>query len=98
VAVSDWMRATPFQIADFVPGPFAALGTDGFGRSDTREALRRLHRIDAHAVVYCVLAELVKLGEKDRGVLGEAIARYGLDFSKVPYFGQPGGAPDDVTR
>jgi pyruvate dehydrogenase E1 component len=49
VAVSDWMRATPFQIADFVPGPFAALGTDGFGRSDTREALRRLHRIDAHA-------------------------------------------------
>jgi pyruvate dehydrogenase E1 component len=98
VAVSDWMRATPFQIADFVPGPFAALGTDGFGRSDTREALRRLHRIDAHAVVYCVLAELVKLGEKDRTVLNEAIERYGLDFSKVPFFGQPGGSPDDITR
>jgi pyruvate dehydrogenase E1 component len=98
VAVSDWMRATPFQIADFVPGPFAALGTDGFGRSDTREALRRLHRIDAHAVVYCVLAELVKLGEKDRSVLNEAIERYELDFSKVPFFGQPGGSADDITR
>jgi pyruvate dehydrogenase E1 component len=92
------MRATPFQIADFVPGPFAALGTDGFGRSDTREALRGLHRIEAHAVVYCVLAELVKLGEKDRSVLGEAIARYELDFSKVAFFGQPGGSPDDITR
>ncbi len=98
VAVSDWMRATPFQIADFVPGPFAALGTDGFGRSDTREALRRLHRIDAHAVVYCVLAELVKLGEKDRSVLVDAIERYGLDFSQVPFFGQPGGTIDDITR
>ena len=98
VAVSDWMRATPFQIADFVPGPFAALGTDGFGRSDTREALRQLHRIDAHAVVYCVLAELVKLGEKDASVLNEAIERYALDFSKVPFFGQPGGSPDDITR
>jgi pyruvate dehydrogenase E1 component len=98
VAVSDWMRATPFQIADFVPGPFAALGTDGFGRSGTREELRRLHRIDAHAIVYCALAELVKLGEKDRSVLGEVIERYALDFSKVPFFGQPGGTSDDVTR
>jgi pyruvate dehydrogenase E1 component len=98
VAVSDWMRATSFQIADFVPGPFAALGTDGFGRSGTREELRRLHRIDAHAIVYCALAELVKLGEKDRSVLGEAIERYALDFSKVPFFGQPGGTSDDVTR
>jgi pyruvate dehydrogenase E1 component len=54
VAVSDWMRATPFQIADWIPGPFAVLGTDGFGRSDTREKLRRFHRVDAESVVYCV--------------------------------------------
>jgi len=98
VAVSDWMRATPFQIADFVPGPFAALGTDGFGRSDTREALRRLHRIDARSIAYCVLAELVKLGEKDRSVLSEAMVRYELDFAQEPFFGQPGGSPDDITR
>jgi hypothetical protein len=45
-----------------------------------------------------VLAELVKLGEKDPSVLEEAIERYGLDFSQVPFFGQPGGSPDDITR
>ncbi len=97
VAVSDWMRATPFQIADWIPGPFAVLGTDGFGRSDTRDALRRYHRIDATSIAYCVLAELVKLGELDAGVLPKAMDRYELDFERIPFFGQPGGA-DDVTR
>jgi pyruvate dehydrogenase E1 component len=97
VAVSDWMRATPFQIADWIPGPFAVLGTDGFGRSDTREALRRYHRVDATSIAYCVLAELVKLGEVDRAVLSKAIERYDLDFDRVPFFGQP-GQTDDVTR
>jgi pyruvate dehydrogenase E1 component len=97
VAVSDWMRATPFQIADWIPGPFAVLGTDGFGRSDTREALRRYHRIDAASIAYCVLAELVKLGEFDASVLPKAMERYELDFERIPYFGQP-GTTDDVTR
>jgi pyruvate dehydrogenase E1 component len=97
VAVSDWMRATPFQIADWIPGPFAALGTDGYGRSDTREALRRFHRVDAASIAYCVLAELVKLGRRERTVLTEAIERYRLDFSRVPFFGQP-GETDDITR
>jgi pyruvate dehydrogenase E1 component len=97
VAVSDWMRATPFQVADWIPGPFAVLGTDGFGRSDTREALRRFHRIDAASITYCVLAELVKLEEVDRKVLTDAIERYGLDFERIAFFGQP-GETDDVTR
>jgi pyruvate dehydrogenase E1 component len=97
VAVSDWMRATPFQIADWIPGPFAVLGTDGFGRSDTREALRRYHRIDAHSIAYCVLAELVKLDQLESKVLNEAIERYGLDFERIPYFGQP-GSNADITR
>jgi pyruvate dehydrogenase E1 component len=97
VAVSDWMRATPFQIADWIPGPFAVLGTDGFGRSDTREALRRYHRIDAASIAYCVLAELVKLGEVDASVLPKAMERYELDFERIPFFGQP-GTTDDVTR
>ncbi|MFU8841822.1 MAG: transketolase-like TK C-terminal-containing protein, partial [Nitriliruptoraceae bacterium] len=90
VAVSDWMRATPFQIADWIPGPYAVLGTDGFGRADTRENLRRYHRIDAASTAYCVLAELVKLGELDESVLVEAIERYDLDFDRIPFFGQPG--------
>jgi len=97
VAVSDWMRATPFQIADWIPGEFAALGTDGYGRSDTREALRRYHRVDATAIAYCVLAELVKLGKVDRGVLAKAIDRYDLHFERIPYFGQPGDNAD-ITR
>jgi pyruvate dehydrogenase E1 component len=97
VAVSDWMRATPFQIADWIPGPFAVLGTDGFGRSDTREALRRYHRIDACSIVYCVLAEQVKLGRLEGKVLNEAIERYDLDFGRIPFFGQPGDNAD-VTR
>jgi pyruvate dehydrogenase E1 component len=97
IAVSDWMRATPFQIADWIPGPFAVLGTDGFGRSDTREALRRYHRIDAHSIVYCVLAELVKLDQLEGKVLNEAIERYELDFARIPFFGQPGDTTD-VTR
>jgi pyruvate dehydrogenase E1 component len=99
VAVSDWMRATPFQITDWIPGPFAVLGTDGFGRSDTRQALRRYHRVDAQSIAYCVLAELVKLGKLDASVLPKAIERYELDFEKIPFFGQPGGTgSDDVTR
>ena len=97
VAVSDWMRATPFQIADWIPGPFAVLGTDGFGRSDTREALRSFHRIDAASIVYCVLAELVKQGEMDESVLPKAIEHYGLDFERIPFFGQP-CSTDDITR
>jgi pyruvate dehydrogenase E1 component len=97
VAVSDWMRATPFQIADWVEGPFAVLGTDGFGRSDTREALRRYHRIDAESIAYCVLAEQVKLDRLEEKVLPEAIERYDLNFEHIPFFGQPGDS-DDVTR
>jgi pyruvate dehydrogenase E1 component len=97
VAVSDWMRATPFQIRDWIPGPFAALGTDGFGRSDTREALRRYHRIDAASIAYCTLAELVKLGKLDADVLPKAMERYDLDFERIPFFGQA-GATDDITR
>ena len=97
VAVSDWMRATPFQIRDWIPGPFAVLGTDGFGRSDTREALRRYHRIDAPSIAYCVLAQLVKTGAMEEGVLTKAMEHYSLDFDRIPYFGQPDES-DDVTR
>ena len=96
VAVSDWMRATPFELADWIPGPYAVLGTDGFGRSDTREMLRRFHRIDAASVTYCVLAELVKLGSVDADVLTKAIDRYDLDWNIWPYTGADGSG--DVTE
>ncbi len=78
VAVSDWMRAVPDQISRWVPGRYVSLGTDGYGRSDTREALRRHFETDAPHVVLAVLSELVAEGALARAALPDAIARYGL--------------------
>ena len=82
IAVTDWMKATPTQIADWVPGDYAVLGTDGFGRSDTREKLRRLHQIDAESVVVTVLSMLARQGTVDSSVVAKAIDTYGIDVSK----------------
>ncbi|MDQ2649154.1 MAG: pyruvate dehydrogenase (acetyl-transferring), homodimeric type [Actinomycetota bacterium] len=81
VAVTDFMKAIPDQIARWVPEgrSFLPLGTDGFGRSDTREALRRYFEIDAAHVVVAVLAELAEAGTIEPKVVDDAIARYGLD-------------------
>ncbi|MDQ2792265.1 MAG: pyruvate dehydrogenase (acetyl-transferring), homodimeric type, partial [Actinomycetota bacterium] len=65
VAVSDWMRAVPDQIAPFVPGAWSSLGTDGFGLSDTRQALRRHFGVDAPSIVLRVLEQLISRGELD---------------------------------
>ncbi len=79
VAVSDFMKAVPDQIARFVPAPFTPLGTDGYGRSDTREALRRFFEIDAEHVVVAVLAALAATGQDKHEDVNDAIARYGLE-------------------
>jgi pyruvate dehydrogenase E1 component len=76
VAVSDWMRSVPEQIARWVPRRFMPLGTDGFGRSDTREALRRFFETDAPSVVLTVLSELVAEGALVPAALTDAIGRY----------------------
>ena len=80
-AVSDWMKIVPEQIARFVPEGrhFEVLGTDGMGRSDTREALRRHFEIDAGHVVVAVLTGLLHDGQVDAGTVADAIARYELD-------------------
>jgi pyruvate dehydrogenase E1 component len=79
VAVTDWMKAVPDQIARWVPAPYAVLGTDGFGRSDTRPALRRHFRIDKENIAVAVLAELAGMGAIEPATVAEAIGRYGLD-------------------
>ncbi len=79
VAVSDFMRAVPDQIARFVPGGLLTLGTDGFGRSDTRESLRRHFEIDHGHVVVAVLSQLAARGELKPEVVADAIVRYGID-------------------
>ena len=80
-AVSDWMKMVPEQIARFIPDGrhFEVLGTDGMGRSDTREALRRHFEIDAGHVVVAVLTGLLHDGQVDATTVAEAIDRYGLD-------------------
>ncbi|MGH9307422.1 MAG: pyruvate dehydrogenase (acetyl-transferring), homodimeric type [Acidimicrobiales bacterium] len=79
VAVTDFMKAVPDQVARWVPGGLIPLGTDGFGRSDTREALRRHFEVDAHHVVVAVLAGLAQRGEIKAEIVAEAIKRYGID-------------------
>ncbi|MCB0963198.1 MAG: pyruvate dehydrogenase (acetyl-transferring), homodimeric type, partial [Acidimicrobiales bacterium] len=83
VAVTDFMRAVPDQIVRWVPGgrSFTSLGTDGFGRSDTREALRRFFEVDAGHVVVAVLAALASEGRVDRSLVAKAIERHGIDPS-----------------
>jgi pyruvate dehydrogenase E1 component len=81
VAVSDWMRAVPDQIARWVPGgAYTSLGTDGFGFSDTRPAARRFFHVDAESITLAVLWQLARAGQVDRSRPAEAIARYKLDL------------------
>ena len=84
VAVSDWMRAVPDAISRWVPGDWASLGTDGFGRSDTRAALRRHFRTDAESIAVAVLIELARRGEVPEGVPADAVKRYDLRSEDVP--------------
>ena len=79
VAVTDFMKAVPDQIARWVPGHFIPLGTDGFGRSDTREALRRHFETDAANVVVAVLDGLAAVGEAKSEEVESAITLYGID-------------------
>jgi pyruvate dehydrogenase E1 component len=76
VAVSDWMRAVPDLLAPYVPGGMSSLGTDGFGLSDTRPALRRHFHVDAESIVVRTLASLADRGELDRSVVREAVEKY----------------------
>jgi len=84
IAVTDFMRAVPDQISRWVPRPYTSLGTDGFGRSDTREALRRFFEVDEGHIVVAVLASLAAGGSVDPAVVLEAAARYGIDRDVEP--------------
>jgi pyruvate dehydrogenase E1 component len=79
VAVSDWIRAVPDQIARWVPGPFCSLGTDGYGFSDTRAAARRFFHVDAESITVAVLSQLARRGEVKHESLTQAVAKYRLN-------------------
>jgi pyruvate dehydrogenase E1 component len=82
VAVSDSMRMVPDQIAKWVPGGLFSLGTDGFGRSETREELRRFYEIDAPHVVVAVLSQLAERGSIKPSAVKKAIDELGVDPEK----------------
>jgi pyruvate dehydrogenase E1 component len=72
------MRAVPDQIAQWVPNDWSSLGTDGFGRSDTRPALRRHFGVDAESIVLATLIELARRGEVKAEAPEQAIKKYAL--------------------
>ncbi len=79
IAVTDYMKAVPDQVAPFIRKPFTTLGTDGYGRSDTREALRSFFEVDTAHIVVAVLSSLVDQGALGADVVATAIERYGID-------------------
>jgi pyruvate dehydrogenase E1 component len=83
LAVSDFMKAMPDGVARFVPKPLTSLGTDGYGFSDTRVALRRHFEVDARHIVVGVLNGLAQTDAVKDEVVHEAITRYDIDPDKI---------------
>jgi pyruvate dehydrogenase E1 component len=83
VVSSDWMKSVNDMPARWIPNRFVALGTDGFGRSDTREALRRHFEIDAEHIVVATLNALMLDGKVDSATVAQAIRDYGIDPERV---------------
>ena len=82
IAATDYVRSWPQTIASYVDARFIALGTDGFGRSDTRSALRKYFEIDRHQIVLAALDGLARDGIIPRQTLADAIQRYALDTER----------------
>jgi pyruvate dehydrogenase E1 component len=91
VAASDSMKAVPDLIARWVPRDFVSLGTDGFGLSDTRRALRRRFEVDAEHITVAALAALNRSGKMPRKTVDEAIREYGIGNQ------EPSGPEEPLT-
>ena len=87
VAATDYMKIVPDQIQRWVPGRFISLGTDGYGRSDGRAALRDHFEVDRRYITVTALKALAADGAMDASTVSEAIRKYGIDPDK----------PDPVT-
>jgi pyruvate dehydrogenase E1 component len=83
IASSDYMKAVPDMVSRWIGRPFVSLGTDGFGRSDTREALRRHFEVDAEHIVVATLSALSQQGLVPAGVVARAIQEFGIDPEKT---------------
>ncbi len=87
IAATDYMKIVPDQIQRWVPGTFVSLGTDGYGRSDAREALRRHFEVDKRYIAVTALKALADDGVLDQKTVSQAIEKYGIDPDR----------PDPVT-
>jgi pyruvate dehydrogenase E1 component len=88
LAATDYVRAWPQLIAEYVDAPFSSLGTDGFGRSDTRQKLRRFFEVDRHQIVLAALQALARQGSVSPDCPAEARRRYGVrDPELAPWSG-----------
>ncbi len=83
VAASDWMKALPDMVSRWLPPHYLALGTDGFGRSDTREALRTLFEIDPPHIAAATLAALARCGAMEPAKAAKGIRALGIDPDKT---------------
>jgi pyruvate dehydrogenase E1 component len=82
VSSTDYMKLYSEQVRAFIPGTYLALGTDGFGRSDTREKLRGFFEVDRFHVVVAALTALARDGEAKEDTVLEAMRKYGIDRNK----------------
>jgi pyruvate dehydrogenase E1 component len=83
VAASDYVKALPESVSQWIPGRLISLGTDGFGRSETREALRDFFEVDAEHIVLAALAGLLQEGKIDAKTVQAAIKKLGIDPNKA---------------
>ena len=82
IAISDYVKLVAEQISPYLECPFVALGTDGFGRSDTREKLRELFEINRYYIVITALNSLVKTNKIKLEILEKAIKKYNINPNK----------------
>ncbi len=82
IAATDYMKVLPDQIRQWVPGDYAVLGTDGFGRSDSRQQLRQFFEIDRHYIVVAALRALSSQGRVDAAKVQDAMQKFGIDADK----------------
>lgn len=88
IAATDYMRLYAEQIRPFIDAPYTTLGTDGYGRSDTRAKLRHFFEVDAKFIVIAALGALADLGDIPKSTVSDAMKRYGIDGDK----------PDPITQ
>ncbi len=82
IATTDYMRNYAEQVRKYIPNRYEVLGTDGFGRSDSRAALRDFFEVDANYVTIATLKALVDEGKMDASIVTDAIKKYGVDIKK----------------